>query len=52
VAVIDGFRWALIGEPFILRTDSLLASMAVTAVIFAAGLTFFRRTERAFADVI
>ena len=52
VAVIEGFRWALLGESFSLRLDSLVASMVVTLTVLVSGLWFFRRTERAFADVI
>jgi lipopolysaccharide transport system permease protein len=52
VAVIEGFRWALLGGSFSLRPDSLVASIAVTLTVLASGLWFVRRTERAFADVI
>ena len=52
VGVIEGFRWALIGGTFALRADALLISAALTAVLVAGGLWFFRRTERSFADVI
>lgn len=52
VSVIDGFRWALLGDTFALRMDSMLISVAVTGAMLCGGLWFFRRTERAFADVI
>jgi len=52
VSVIDGFRWALLGEPFSFHLDALFLSALVTALILAGGLWFFRRTERALADVI
>jgi lipopolysaccharide transport system permease protein len=52
VAVIDGFRWALLGDSFTLRPASVSISAAVTLAVLIGGLWFFRRTERAFADVI
>lgn len=52
VGVIDGFRWALLrGQPR-LYLPGLLASAALTAVLVASGLAYFRRTERTFSDVI
>jgi homopolymeric O-antigen transport system permease protein len=50
-AVIDGFRWALLGlsEPPI---ASLAISALGSAVMFVGGLYYFRRVERTFADVI
>ncbi len=50
VGVIEGFRWAVLGStpPSVLVVPSVL----VTAVLFAGGLFFFRRTEASFADVI
>jgi lipopolysaccharide transport system permease protein len=52
VSVIDGFRWALLGEPFSIHPDALLLTVFVIALVLAGGLWFFRRTERALADVI
>ncbi len=52
VGVIEGFRWALLGDNFSLQYDSILISIAVTFAILISGLWFFRRTERAFADVV
>jgi lipopolysaccharide transport system permease protein len=52
VAVIDGFRWALLGDNFTLRPESVIISAVVAVAILIGGLGFFRRTERAFADVI
>ena len=49
--VVEGFRWALLGQ-----ADGpgamLLVSVASVAVLLISGLYFFRRTERSFADVI
>ncbi|CAN5671890.1 ABC transporter permease [soil metagenome] len=49
--VIDGFRWALlggVGPPI----GPVLLSMVVTVAVLVGGLAYFRRVERAFADVI
>lgn len=50
VAVIDGFRWALLGTP--LYPSALLVGVAVTSTVLVGGVAFFRRTEKHFADVI
>ena len=52
VGVIDGFRWALLGGESTLYWSGFLISILLTSVFFIAGLLYFRRTERAFADVI
>ncbi len=51
VAVIEGFRWALLGK----GNPDVSAIMVSTAVILAlcfGGVIFFRKMERTFADVI
>jgi lipopolysaccharide transport system permease protein len=48
--LISGFRSALLGEPF--RWDCIAVSLGVILAILAAGLFYFRRVERRFADVI
>jgi len=52
VAVIDGFRWAILGDEFLPYWPGFLASMGVVALLFIVGLYYFRYTERTFADVI
>jgi lipopolysaccharide transport system permease protein len=49
-AVIDGFRWCLLGGPA--PGPWWPISAAVTLVLLAAALIYFQRTERRFADVI
>ena len=49
-AVIEGFRWCLLGGPA--PGPWSLVSAAVTLVLLAVALTYFQRTERRFADVI
>ena len=50
VGVIDGFRWAITGSSFDWHYFSV--SLAVVAVLALSGIWYFRKTERAFADVI
>jgi lipopolysaccharide transport system permease protein len=52
VGVIDGFRWALLGSASDVYWPGLLLSTGVVMVLLASGILFFRRTERAFADII
>jgi lipopolysaccharide transport system permease protein len=52
VGVIDGFRWAILGESIKLYWPGFILSIVLTTVIFLSGLRYFRNTERVFADVI
>jgi len=52
VGVIDGFRWAILGGDTSMYVPGFVISVAVTLLFFLIGLTYFRRMERAFADVI
>lgn len=52
VGVIDGFRWAILGGQSNLWWPGFLASLLLSAVLFASGIFYFRKTERVFADVI
>jgi len=52
VGVIDGFRWALLGQNIQLYWPGFLLSIGLTLLIFLSGLRYFRKTERTFADVI
>lgn len=53
--VVEGFRWALLGER-LAETQSpgllFLISIGITVVVLVSGAVFFRRTERTFADII
>lgn len=51
VGVIDGFRWAILGAGP-LYWPGFLLSLALTLLLLASGLWYFRKTERTFADVI
>ena len=49
-AVVTNFRAAVLGTPF--DWPGLAVAAAAGVILFAAGAVYFRRTERAFADVI
>jgi len=51
VGVIDAFRWAVLGADTLHGWGPGL-SLTVAVVLFVWGLAYFRRAERAFADVI
>ena len=51
VGVVDGFRWALLGDAEA-PGMSLLVSLATVAVLLTGGLIYFRRMERSFADAV
>jgi lipopolysaccharide transport system permease protein len=50
VGVIEGFRWALVGQPA--PGALLVVSNAAMVVLLIAGLMYFKRMERTFADLI
>lgn len=52
VGVIDGFRWAILGEGTKFYWQGFLLSLALTAIILISGFWYFRKTEKTFADVI
>ncbi len=52
VGVIDGFRWALLGDGSQLYMQGFLLSLALVVALLMSGIWYFRRTEKGFADVI
>lgn len=50
VGVIDGFRWAILGQP--LKGMEFLLSITVSLGLMVLGFWYFRKTERTFADDI
>ena len=50
-AVIDGFRWSLLGTTQ-LYTPGIIAGTATSLVLLVAGVYYFKVTERIFADVM
>jgi lipopolysaccharide transport system permease protein len=52
VGIIDGFRWALLAGRTPLDAGAVGLSVVVTSGALLAGVWYFRRMERGFADVI
>jgi len=52
VGILEGFRWALLGGRTALDWRAVGLSVAVTLVILAIAIAYFRETERVLADVI
>jgi lipopolysaccharide transport system permease protein len=52
VVVIDGFRWALLGGETRIYWPGVLLSLLAVLVLLAAGIRYFRKTEKIFADII
>jgi homopolymeric O-antigen transport system permease protein len=52
VGVIDGFRWAILGNAFPIYWPGFLLSAAVTIFFCVSGIIYFRTMERSFADVV
>ena len=48
--IIDGFRWSLLGAG--LEASIVISSITMTLACLIAGVWYFRRTERGFADAI
>jgi lipopolysaccharide transport system permease protein len=54
-AVVEGFRWALLGSQATYTQNSMLLlgfSIINTLTIIVSGFIFFHRTESSFADII
>jgi lipopolysaccharide transport system permease protein len=52
VGVIDGFRWAILGDACKIFWPGFCLSFVVSLSLLATGIWYFRKTERTFADVI
>lgn len=52
VGVIDGFRWAILGEAAQLYLPGFALSVSLVVLLLVSGVWYFRKTERTFADVI
>ncbi|MEB3273692.1 MAG: ABC transporter permease [Prochlorothrix sp.] len=52
VGVIDGFRWAILGDGSQPYWPGFLLSVGLVLVLLVSGIWFFRKMERTFADVI
>jgi lipopolysaccharide transport system permease protein len=51
VAVIDGFRWCIIGKEE-LYMPGLYSSLVISVLLLFLGVWYFRKTEKSFADNI
>ena len=49
--VVEGFRWALLGQEN-LAWDLVFVSVLVVLALLISGLFYFRRMEHEFADVV
>jgi lipopolysaccharide transport system permease protein len=49
--VVDGFRWAFLGQEWTLDPAAWVSVLIVLG-IFVGGLFYFRRAERTFADLV
>lgn len=52
VGVIDGFRWSILGGDAKLYLPGFALSLGLVLLILIAGVVYFRKMERTFADVI
>ena len=52
VGVIDGFRWAILDGEHTIYLPGFLLSLGVLSALVGTGMWYFRKTERAFADII
>lgn len=50
VGIIDGFRWCIVGDP--MYWPGLIVSLVVTVLFLFVGISYFRKTEKTFADNI
>ena len=49
--VVDGFRWAMLGQSFGLGS-MFITSLIAVLLLFLSGLIYFQRMERTFADLV
>jgi lipopolysaccharide transport system permease protein len=52
VGVIDGFRWSILGGDAKLYLPGFALSLGLVLLLLIAGIVYFRKMERTFADVI
>ncbi len=52
VAVIDGFRWAILGGQATIYWPGFALSSLFVCLLLYGGIRYFRKTERTFADII
>ena len=52
VGAIDGFRWCVLGGESQIYAPGFAVSLLVVAFFLWAGIAYFRKTEKKFADLI
>jgi lipopolysaccharide transport system permease protein len=52
VGVIDGFRWAILGDNSPIYLPGFILSLLVVGLFLILGVWYFRKTEKSFADII
>ena len=52
VALIDGFRWCVLGPQFEPYWPGFVLGLAVGLILLVTGLVYFRNTEKTFADIV
>lgn len=52
VGIIDGFRWCILGEESNIYLPGFILSLGIIFLLLIAGVRYFRKTEKLFADVI
>jgi lipopolysaccharide transport system permease protein len=52
VGVIDGFRWAILGNNSTIFLPGFSLSLLVVGIFLILGIWYFRKTEKSFADII
>jgi lipopolysaccharide transport system permease protein len=50
--VVDGFRWALLGNQQSVPGPTLIISSVIAVLVLVSGMFYFRRMERQFADMV
>ena len=50
--VIDGFRWAILGQKSFVYLPGFALSLMVVLLVLITGIRYFRKTEKTFADII
>jgi lipopolysaccharide transport system permease protein len=52
VSVIDGFRWSILRGQTTIYLPGFLISVGIGILFLIIGITYFRKMEKSFADVI
>ena len=50
--VVEGFRWSLLGKPWVLANSDIAISVLSVVLLLITGLRYFDKVQRTFADRI